>query len=53
MPKGQWFARRGKVRVVFHEPIPVTGTTPEAMAGLMEKVRGAILQDPPEARRSQ
>jgi 1-acyl-sn-glycerol-3-phosphate acyltransferase len=53
MPKGQWFARQGKVRVVFHEPIPVTGTTPEAIAGLMEKVRGAILQDPPEARRSQ
>jgi 1-acyl-sn-glycerol-3-phosphate acyltransferase len=53
MPKRQWFARRGNVRVVFHEPIPVTGTTPETMAGLMEKVRGAILQDPPEARRAQ
>jgi 1-acyl-sn-glycerol-3-phosphate acyltransferase len=43
MPKRQWFARRGRVRVIFHEPIPVTGTTPEAMAELMEKVRGAIL----------
>lgn len=53
MPKGQWFARRGKVRVVFHEPIPVTGTKPEAMAELMQKVREAILEDHPEARRSQ
>lgn len=53
MPKGQWFARRGKVRVGFHEPIPVTGTTPEAMAELMQKVREAIFEDPPEARRSQ
>lgn len=42
MPKGQWFARRGTVRVAFHDPIPVTSYTPETMAGLMEKVRGAI-----------
>ncbi|MGZ5488871.1 MAG: lysophospholipid acyltransferase family protein, partial [Candidatus Aminicenantales bacterium] len=43
MPKGQWFARRGTVRAVFHEPIPMTGFTLETMACLMEKVRGAIL----------
>ncbi len=43
MPKGQWFARRGTVRAVFHEPIPTTGFTLETMAGLMEKVREAIL----------
>jgi 1-acyl-sn-glycerol-3-phosphate acyltransferase len=42
MPKGQWFARRGTVRVSFHEPVPVTGHTPETMGGLMEKVRAAI-----------
>ena len=32
MPKGQWFARRGTVRVAFHEPVPVTGYTMETMA---------------------
>lgn len=43
MPKKQWFARRGKVRVIFHEPIAVAGYTSETMSGLMEEVRGAIL----------
>ena len=43
MPKGQKFARRGKVEVVFHEPIPTAGVTTEAMAGLMERVKTAIL----------
>jgi 1-acyl-sn-glycerol-3-phosphate acyltransferase len=43
MPKKQWFARRGNVRVIFHEPVAVAGYTPETMSGLMEKVRGAIL----------
>jgi 1-acyl-sn-glycerol-3-phosphate acyltransferase len=43
MPKKQWFARSGRIRVVFHEPVPVAGYTPETMRGLMEKVRGAIL----------
>jgi len=43
MPKGQWFARRGTVRVVFHEPIPVKSHTPETMGSLIEKVRTVIL----------
>jgi 1-acyl-sn-glycerol-3-phosphate acyltransferase len=43
MPKGQWFARKGKVEVVFHDPIPVTGYTPETMPDLMERVREKIL----------
>jgi 1-acyl-sn-glycerol-3-phosphate acyltransferase len=43
MPKKQWFSRRGTVKVVFHEPVAVTGYTPETMSGLMEKVRAAIL----------
>lgn len=42
MPKGQKYARKGTVRVVFHDPIPTAGTTIETMAGLMEKVREAI-----------
>ena len=43
MPKGQWYARPGTIRAVFHEPVPVTGFTLETMACLMEKVREAIL----------
>jgi 1-acyl-sn-glycerol-3-phosphate acyltransferase len=43
MPKGQWYARRGRVRVAFHEPVPVAGVTPETMGRLMETVRAAVL----------
>lgn len=43
MPKGQWFARQGTVKVVFHEPVPVAGFTAVSMGGLMEKVRSAIV----------
>lgn len=43
MPKGQKYARRGTVRVAFHDPISAAGYTIETMAGLMEKVREAIL----------
>lgn len=42
MPRGTWTIRRGAVRIVFHEPIPVTGHTPDTMAELMEKVRAAV-----------
>jgi 1-acyl-sn-glycerol-3-phosphate acyltransferase len=43
MPKKRWLARRGSVRVAFHDPVPVEGRTPENMAGLMDEVRRAIL----------
>jgi 1-acyl-sn-glycerol-3-phosphate acyltransferase len=43
MPKGQWFARRGTIKVVFHEPVHMAGHSPETMGGLMEEVRAAIL----------
>lgn len=43
MPKGRPFARKGKVEVVFHEPVPVTGHSAETMAELMDRVRRAIL----------
>jgi 1-acyl-sn-glycerol-3-phosphate acyltransferase len=43
MPKGQRFSRRGKVEVVFHDPIPTAGVTIKAMSGLMERVKAAIL----------
>lgn len=56
MPKKQWFSRRGTVRVVFHQPVPVRGHTVETMGDLMEKVRAAILSvegaEPGAGRRS-
>jgi len=42
MPRGQWFVRKGRVRITFHEPIPVAGLTVEAMPELMEKARAAV-----------
>ncbi|HYA49409.1 MAG TPA: lysophospholipid acyltransferase family protein, partial [Burkholderiales bacterium] len=42
MPRGQWYARKGPIRVVFHEPVPVLGYSKETMGELMEKVRAAI-----------
>ncbi len=43
MPKGQLYARRGKVRVEFLQPVPVTGFSRETMDKLMETVRTAIV----------
>ena len=45
MPRHTWRIRRGPVRIVFHEPIAVSGYTPETMPGLMEQVRTAIAAD--------
>ena len=42
MPRGQWYARRGRVGIVFREPVASSGYTRETMAGLMEAVRKAI-----------
>jgi 1-acyl-sn-glycerol-3-phosphate acyltransferase len=42
MPRTTWRLRGGTVRVVFHEPIEVSGTAPEAILALMERVRTAI-----------
>ncbi len=42
MPRGTWHIRKGPVRILFHEPIAVSGTTPETMPELMERVRSAI-----------
>lgn len=46
MPKGQWFARRGQVKVEFHEPVVVSCYTPETLGDLMAKVRQAIQSGP-------
>jgi len=42
MPRGSKRIRKGTVRVVFHEPVPVEGYTAETMPALMERVRAAI-----------
>ena len=42
MPRDKWLIRKGRVRIAFHKPIPVTGYTRETMAELMEKVRSEI-----------
>jgi 1-acyl-sn-glycerol-3-phosphate acyltransferase len=42
MPRGTRSIRKGPVRIVFHEPIAVSGYTQESIPELMEKVRTAI-----------
>ena len=42
MPRTTWRIRRGRVRIIFHEPVDVSGFTPEALPALMERVRAAI-----------
>jgi 1-acyl-sn-glycerol-3-phosphate acyltransferase len=42
MPKGRFGARKGTVRVEFHDPVPVEGYAVGEMDGLMGKVREAI-----------
>jgi len=42
MPRVSWKVRPGRVRIVFHEPIPVAGLTPASLPELMERVRAAI-----------
>ena len=42
MPKGQFQAKRGTIRVEFHPPVPVEGCTPEGMQGLIDRVRDSV-----------
>jgi 1-acyl-sn-glycerol-3-phosphate acyltransferase len=42
MPRVSWKVRKGRVRIVFHEPVPVAGCAPDAIPALMERVRAAI-----------
>lgn len=42
MPKGQKYIRKGKIRVVFHEPVPVAGLGRGDIPVLMDRVRAAI-----------
>lgn len=42
MPRGKWLIKKGPVRIVFHEPIAVSGYSQETMPELMERVRAAV-----------
>jgi 1-acyl-sn-glycerol-3-phosphate acyltransferase len=42
MPKGQWHAGKGTIRIKFGEAIPVAGYTTETMGELMDRVKAAI-----------
>jgi len=42
MPRGSKRIRKGRVRIVFHEPVAVTGHAAESLPALMERVRTAI-----------
>ncbi len=42
MPKGNFFVRKGKIKVVFHPPISVNGYHKGNLPGLLDKVRGVI-----------
>jgi len=42
MPKGRFFVKRGKIKVIFHPPISAQGYHKENLPVLLEKVRNAI-----------
>jgi 1-acyl-sn-glycerol-3-phosphate acyltransferase len=42
MPRVNWRIRRGRVRIVFHDPIAAAGYEPGTMTALIERVRAAI-----------
>lgn len=42
MPRGSFFARKGRIRVLFHQPLPVIGYSRKNMPLLIDKVRKII-----------
>jgi len=42
MPRGSFFARRGKISVLFHAPQPASGYNPQTMPQLIERIRNTI-----------
>jgi 1-acyl-sn-glycerol-3-phosphate acyltransferase len=44
MPKGAFFTRRGTIRVVIHDPIPVKGMDRESMPALIEATRAKVME---------
>ncbi len=49
MPRGEWAIRPGRVRVIFHDPIPTDRLTQAGRRALMQQVRHAIASGLPEA----
>jgi 1-acyl-sn-glycerol-3-phosphate acyltransferase len=47
MPRGAIFARRGKVDVLFHPPVPVQGYDQQNMPTLIDKVKDIIVSGLP------
>ena len=45
MPKGRWVPRKGRISVVFHDPIPTAGLRSEDLEGLMDRVRNAVAEE--------
>ena len=42
MPRGSFFVKKGRVKVEFHRPLPVSGYNLQTMPQLIEKVRNII-----------
>jgi len=42
MPKGSFFAKRGKISVIFHPPLPTHGYDIDSLPGLMGRTREII-----------
>jgi 1-acyl-sn-glycerol-3-phosphate acyltransferase len=45
MPRGTLFARKGRIKVTFHPPVPVEGYTQDKIHLLIDQVRGVIGND--------
>ncbi|MCX7973943.1 MAG: 1-acyl-sn-glycerol-3-phosphate acyltransferase [Candidatus Aminicenantes bacterium] len=48
MPRGQFHVKPGKVKVVFHSPVPVTGYNKDSIDQLIKEVRNQIALALPE-----
>ena len=42
MPRGSFFVRRGRVKIVFHEPVPVNDYGADRFSGLSDRVSSII-----------
>jgi len=45
MPKGSFSVKRGKIKVIFHEPVQVKGFNRHSLTELSEKVRSVIYSE--------
>ncbi len=48
MPRGQFYVRPGKIKVVFHPPVPVTRDDKDSLDELIQTVRKQICSSLPE-----